>query len=204
MRKLRKLTLNTREILNQVKENSMRMRRIFSALAIAVALLAATLTEVRAQSTEPRLDGTFDAILRSGSFFEKERYTFTSGQAANDGSVIFSNEVDAIPPCGTDQGVWAKTGPRTYTLTHGAFCFDPSTETSYTLKWREVITLGPRGNGFTGRGFVEVFDSDGSLLFSAPYTLRGTRMQAETPPAQGTVSPTEQSSEQFFKWRGRR
>jgi hypothetical protein len=186
----------------------MSMKRIFVMLivilAVAVALLAATLTEVRAQSTEPVLDGTFDAILMSGSFREKERYTFASGQTADDGSVIFSNEVDAIPPCGTDQGVWAKTGPRTYVLTHGAFCFDPSSETSSTLKWREVITLGPRGNGFTGRGFLEVFDSDGNLLFSAPYTLRGTRMQAETPPARSAGSPTAQETEQLFKWKGRR
>jgi hypothetical protein len=180
----------------------MYLRGIFSAVVIALALLTATVTEVRAQTTEPKLDGTFDAILTSGSFREKERYTFTSGQAADDGSVIFSNEVDAIPPCGTDQGVWAKTGPRTYALTHGAFCFDPSTETSYTLKFREVITLGPRGNGFTGRGFLEVFDSGGNLLFSAPYTLRGTRMQVENPPARSTGSVTEQRSEQLFKWKG--
>jgi hypothetical protein len=167
-----------------------------------MALLAATLTEVKAQTTEPKLDGTFDAILTSGSFREKERYTFASGQAADDGSVIFSNEVDAIPPCGTDQGVWAKTAPRTYALTHGAFCFDPSTETSYALKFREVITLGSRGNGFTGRGFLEVFDSDGNLLFSAPYTLRGTRMQVENPPARSTGSVTEQRSAQLFRLRG--
>lgn len=182
----------------------MNLRRIFSALAIAVALLASTLTEVRAQTTEPKLDGTFNAILTTGSFREKERYTFASGQDADNGSVIFSNEVDAIPPCGTDQGVWARTGPRAYTLTHGAFCFDPSSETSYTLKWREVITLGPRGNTFTGRGFIEVFDSDRNLLFSASYTLRGTRMQVEAPPAQSTGAPTEQSSERLFKWKGRR
>lgn len=187
-----------------VKENSMYLRRIFSALAIAVALLAVTLTEGRAQTTEPKLDGTFNATLTSGSFREKERYTFASGQNADNGSLIFSNEVDAIPPCGTDQGVWAKTGSRTYTLTHGAFCFDPSSETSFTLKWREVITLGPGGNKFTGRGFLEVFDSDRNLLFSAAYTLRGVRMQVETPPARSTGSPTEQSSEQLFKWRGRR
>lgn len=189
---------------NQAQENSMYLRRILSAVAMAVALLTMTLTEVRAQAPEPKLDGTFNAILTSGSFREKERYTFVSGHNADNGSVIFSNEVDAIPPCGTDQGVWARTGIRTYTLTHGAFCFDPSDETSYTLKWREVITLGPGGNKFTGRGFIEVFDSAKKLLFSSAYTLRGTRMQAEAPPAESAGSPTEQSSQQLFKWKGRR
>ena len=151
----------------------MYLRRTFSALAVVIAL-AATMTEVNAQP--PDILGTWDATLSIGtSFREKERYTFTAGRTHEDGSVIFSNEEEATPPCTTDHGVWAKTGARTYTLTHGAFCGD------VTIKWREVITLGPRAEGFTGRGVLEKFDPFG-LFFIAHYTLRGARMHVEPPP----------------------
>ena len=180
----------------------MYLRKICSALAVVAALLlAATYTAAQeAPSTEPKLDGTFDAVLSSGNFHEKERYTFAAGQSTDDGSLIFSNEVDAIPPCTTDHGVWARTGPRTYTLTHGAFCSDFANNMFYTLKWREAITLGTRGNGFTGRGLVEIFDPAGMLLFSAPYTLRAVRMQAEAPPASSSVSAPS-TTDGWLKWR---
>jgi hypothetical protein len=176
----------------------MYLRKICSAVAVVAALLlAATYTQAQATSTEPKLDGTFDAVLSSGNFHEKERYTFAAGQSTDDGSLIFSNEVDAIPPCTTDHGVWARTGPRTYTLTHGAFCSDFANNMFYTLKWREAITLGPRGNGFAGRGLVEIFDPSGMLLFSAPYTVRGTRMQAEAPPSSRSISAPSTPGEWF-------
>ena len=151
----------------------MCLRRIFSALAVIVAM-ATTWTVVKAQSTD--LNGTWDAVLSSGSSpREKERYTFTPGRTSDDGGVIFSNEEES-PGCTTDQGVWERTDTRTFILTHGAFC-DGDT----TVKWREEITLGPRGEGFSGRGVEERSDALGTF-FIRIYTLRGTRMHSEAPP----------------------
>src|SRR5204862_4288633 len=114
------------------------------------------------------------------NFQEAERYTFADGSSVDEGTLIFSNEVDAVPPCGTDQGVWVRTGSRQFKLTHGAFCVDLSNGApAFRIKFRETITLGVRDDQFTGRGVFEVFDPSGGMLFSATYSVRGTRMPVE-------------------------
>jgi hypothetical protein len=149
-----------------------------------MALMPATLN-AQSSKPKPQVEGTWNVVLTAPevNFQQNERITFIPGRNNNEGSIIFSNEVDAVPPCGTDQGVWSKTGKREFTLTHGAFCLDVDlTSLSFTYKFREVITLNERGDEFTGRGIFEVFDLDGILQFSAPYLLRGTRMQVEPVP----------------------
>jgi hypothetical protein len=50
---------------------------------------------------------------------------------------------------------------------------------AYSLKYREELTLNDSETQFTGRGIIEVVDPAGNLLFSATYTIIGTRMKTE-------------------------
>jgi hypothetical protein len=166
------------------EEKLTKLRKLFVALTISLALvgMSAGASAQSDSSLKGALEGTWNAILIAdeGGFQEAERYNFSAGRTANEGSLIFSNEVDAVPPCGTDQGIWVRTGSRQFTLTHGAFCVDLATASpAFRIKFREVITLNARDDQFTGRGVFEVFDTGGGLLFSAAYAVRGVRMQAE-------------------------
>ena len=162
----------------------MKLRKIFAALTVTIILVAMTTTMSAQSNPTPKgnLEGAWNAILIAdeGGFQEMERYTFSAGRSVNEGSLIFSNEIDAVPPCGTDLGLWVRSGNRQFTLTHGAFCVDLSTGSpAFRIKFREAITINNKDDQFTGRGVFEVFDPSGSLLFSATYTVQGTRMQAE-------------------------
>lgn len=164
----------------------MKRRGNLLALTVAIALIAMPAL-LRAQITpgpKGKLEGAWNAVLTAdeGNFQEAERYTFADGSSIDDGTLVFSNEVDAVPPCGSDHGNWMRTGSRQFKLTHGAFCVDLSSGApAYRIKFRETITLNARDDQFTGRGVFEVFDPNGGLLFSATYGVRGTRMAVEGP-----------------------
>lgn len=195
----------------------MYLRRIFSALAITVAM-AALLTEARAQSTEttvkppstetataaePSLLGTWNVVQTSSDGFKfKWHYTFMPGRTIDEGTMITTSSLDLVPNpvCIPEQGVWVKTGVRQYALTRETFCFEePSGDPAGSAKWRSVITLGPLGNGFTGREQLEAFDPQGHLVFSAEDTLRATRMQVEML-TEGSIS-TPSTPDGWLKWK---
>jgi len=178
--------IRNREFHNQSHKGAtlMKLRKNLMALTIALALTTIPATMYAQNDTSPkgRLEGAWNAVLIADDedFQQKERYTFATGRSVDEGSLVFANEFDAVPPCGASQGVWARTGSRQFTLTHGAFCSDLSTFTPlFRIKLREVITLSAKEDQFTGRGIFEVFDPSGVLLFSATYTVRGTRMAVE-------------------------
>jgi hypothetical protein len=143
---------------------------------------------------------TWDVTLTSGDFQQKERYTFVAGRTRNKGSLVFSNEIDAIPPCGTDHGVWQRTGTRRYATTHGAFCVDPGSGEAFTIKWREEITLSKGLDQLQGEGLFEVFDQAGNQIFSATYTLQGSRIKVEHLPEESDASPAR-VTDGLSKWR---
>lgn len=190
--------------------NLMNLQRILPALTLTMIMVVMP-AALNAQSGEPKqkVEGTWNVVLTAPevNFQQNERITFIPGRNNNEGSILFANEVDAVPPCGTDQGVWVRTGRREFTFTHGAFCLDVDlTGPSFTYKFREVITLNERGDEFTGRGVFEVFDLDGVVQFSAPYTLRGTRMQMEPVPAAPATAAeaglplVDHSTKTYFGW----
>ena len=55
--------------------------------------------------------------------------------------------------CSQDQGIWEKTGNRTYIATHYAYCFDETTDPPGDpdgyVKVRDAITLSEDGDAFT-------------------------------------------------------
>ncbi len=185
----------------------MDLKSIFLAFSIALAVSLFPSQSLAQENLKQRPEGTWNVILTADGegFQEKERYTFIVGKSRKEGSLIFSNEVDAIPPCGTDQGVWNQTGRGEFALTHGAFCLDPESQSpGFAIKFRETITLNESGETFSGRGIYEVFDPQGTVVFSATYTLQGTRMQIERLPSASRLdgaSPLQQTTQPHIGWR---
>jgi hypothetical protein len=220
MRNVETPLIRTRVFQRQPKTGGIRMyiKRVFSAVAIAVAL-AALSTGARAQSSqkaagaqstesvtdEPSILGTWNVTQTSSDGFRfRWHFTFMPGRTSDEGTIITTSSLDLVPNpvCVPEQGVWVKTGVREYAVTRETFCFDePSGDPAGTGKWRTLITLGPRGNGLVGREHLDVYDPQGNLIFSANDTLRGMRMQVEMLPEAGTSSPAEKSTG-LFNWKG--
>ena len=180
------------------KLNSGSKKRLILIITLVI-FVASIFAEANAQSPKAqkrRIEGSWRVTLTSGDFQQAERFTFIPGRSNDEGSLIFSNEIDSIPPCGTDQGSWVRVGGRDFQTTHEAFCTDLETASpSFRLKWREAITLGDDGDDLTGSGLFEVFDAAGELLFSAPFTLAGARMDVE--PLPETLAAPESGISKF-------
>jgi hypothetical protein len=102
-------------------------------------------------------------------------------------------EVD--PNIGVGVGVWRATGERSVELTYVFQDIDPEPATTApgTVTVRQSVDVDAAGDAFTAPLTVEVRIPDGTMVFSAAYTARGTRLQVEpmlplgTPPM-GTPS----------------
>jgi hypothetical protein len=100
-------------------------------------------------------------------------------------------EVD--PNIGVGIGVWRATDERNAELTYVFQDIDPEPATTApgTVTVRQSVAVDASGNAFTAPLTVEVRIPDGTVVFSAAYTARGTRLEVEpmlplgTPP-QGT------------------
>jgi hypothetical protein len=87
------------------------------------------------------------------------------------------------PSCLPAQGVWKRTGDRTFIATDEGFCFDSTQNFAPggKIKFKTAIKLNKQGTEFTGHLHFEFFDVFGNLIFSDDATLSGARMQAEAP-----------------------
>jgi hypothetical protein len=102
-------------------------------------------------------------------------------------------EVD--PNIGVGVGVWRVTGERSAELTYVFQDIDPEPAMTApgTVTVRQSVDVDAAGNAFTAPLTVEVRIPDSTVVFSAAYTARGTRLQVEpmlplgTPPL-GTPS----------------
>ena len=115
----------------------------------------------------------------------------------------------------TSQGVWLKTSNREYATTRETFAFDSTTgDPVGSAKWRNVLTFNDRGDEFTGRERLDVFDGQGTLIFTAQDSVRGIRMNVEflppaidvdtNIPAVDTVEPSASKADNpFLFWRKR-
>jgi hypothetical protein len=88
-------------------------------------------------------------------------------------------EVD--PNIGVGVGVWRATGERSAELTYVFQDIDPEPATTApgTVTVRQAVAVGAAGNEFTAPLTVEVQIPDGTVVFTAAYTARGTRLQVE-------------------------
>ncbi len=112
--------------------------------------------------------------------------TFIPGRAANEGTLVDTNEFQLTPNpvCSPDQGTWERQPDGSIVATHLNFCFDATADYAPAgpTKIRDRITLTDPDH-FTGRQYVEGFDTDGVLVFIGEVTLTGERLRAEAPPA---------------------
>jgi hypothetical protein len=135
-----------------------------------------------------RLEGTWRANGKfNGGNTDQILYTFGAGKNPNKGIVVHSDNLFfvAAPSCLTAQGVWRRTGIRSFVATDEAFCFDSTTlafNPAGKIRFEIGIKLNAAGNQFVGTIHIDAFDPDGNEVFSDSGTLQGTRMQAEAPP----------------------
>ena len=86
-------------------------------------------------------------------------------------------EVD--PNIGTGVGVWRATGERSAELTavYQDIDPDPNAAAPGTVTVRKSVNVDETGNAFTGALTVEVRIPDGTVVFTASYAGRGTRLE---------------------------
>jgi len=116
----------------------------------------------------------------------KVLFTFMAGKTANDGTLIDTNEFQMTgnPVCTPDQGIWERKLANQFILTQYNFCFDSMNGygPAGTSKIRASLQLNNRGDGITGRQYIEGFDAKGMLVFIGEVNLAGPRIIAEEPP----------------------
>jgi hypothetical protein len=88
-------------------------------------------------------------------------------------------EVD--PNIGVGIGVWQATGERTADLIaiYQDIDPDPAVSAPGTVTVRKTVEVDETGDTFTGSLTVEVRIPDGTVVFTASYTGRGTRLEVE-------------------------
>ena len=95
-------------------------------------------------------------------------------------------EVD--PNIGVGVGVWRATGERSAELTYVFQDIDPEPAATApgTVTVRQSVEVDASGNAFTAPLTVEVRIPDGTVVFTAAYTARGTRLEVEPMAPLGT------------------
>jgi hypothetical protein len=141
---------------------------------------------VVAPGPKGRLEGTWLATVTfTDGFALKVLFTFMPGKDENEGTLIDTSEFLLTPdPIGApDQGVWQRTAERNFIATHLAFLFNSSDGSpAGTAKVRDAITLNQLNDRFTGRQFVEIFDTNGAFVVSFSATMTAVKLKAEAPP----------------------
>ena len=86
--------------------------------------------------------------------------------------------VDTTPPSlgNVCNGVWARTGSRTYKVKHPSFLFNADGTVSGTAIFRTELRLSRNGNSFTGQTTIDFYDVPGNFLFTLTFDLRATRI----------------------------
>jgi hypothetical protein len=85
------------------------------------------------------------------------------------------------PNIGVGVGVWQATGERSAELTYVFQDIDPEPATTApgTVTVRQSVEVDETGDAFTAPLTVEVRIPDGTVVFSAAYTARGSRLEVE-------------------------
>jgi hypothetical protein len=184
-----------------MKGKIMKRRLIF--LTLAVVLMTASMgARDSAQSTEvtvespstetatlpPTILGSWDVtMIFSDGSTTKSIFTFAPGTTADAGTVIDIAAGDLSgdtprPLCSARQGVFELTGEREFATTEKGFCYNASFAWEGTIKMRNKITLGSRGEAIVGEGRAVFTRSDGGFFSLTTYRLRGVRIAVEPLP----------------------
>jgi len=163
---------------------------------MAICLLLTTTLAVRAdgdnkgKSHKKSPVGTWrttEVIADLGIFDLPGLMTFGPGAKSHDGGTVVHSDPGFVNPlaganCLPLQGVWEKTGKRTFIGTDETFCEDLVGFTMIRSKFS--LTLNESGTKFDGEYYVELLDANGDIFlgFVAGFgKIHGVRMEAEAP-----------------------
>jgi len=79
-------------------------------------------------------------------------------------------------------GVWAQTGPRTYSLNHFALSFNPDGTFFGPANIRENVTLSADGNSYFGSFSIDQYDTNLNLKAHIVGNIKATRVTVNTKP----------------------
>ena len=79
-------------------------------------------------------------------------------------------------------GVWAKTGPATYTLNHFALSFNPDGSFQGPANIHENVTLSADGNSYSGWFSIDQYDTQLNTLAHIVGNISATRITVNTKP----------------------
>ena len=145
-------------------------------LALGIALTQSNpINLMRAQgSVDPNVEGTWRVqVTPDGGPPFRALATFGSG-----GTVVESSEGSNDKG---GQGVWKRTGGRTFGFTVEQFQFDNAGNFIGTLKLRESDRFMSNSDTYDGVGMIEFRNPDGTLAYTVCARTHGTRMAVEAP-----------------------
>jgi hypothetical protein len=162
--------------------NAIMRRALTTIILMAAALLP--LTETNAQTLSPRLriEGAWDAVVLDQGVPFKLQYVFNPGKTLNEGTVIFSTELDAGPDtiCTPSSGAWKRNSANQFIATSKAVCNEKGFV--FTILSFDIYEINDFNNSFSGKQKLIGFNLDGKQIFSTDVALSGTTLQATPPP----------------------
>jgi hypothetical protein len=161
----------------------------------AITLLVVSLVLLGLFATRGSSSGTQSATVDAAMTHPVVGAWWTANDAPGPGVdtayVVFHADgtyLEVDPNIGVGLGVWQATGERTADLTYVFQDIDPepATTAAGTVTVRQSVTVDETGNSFTAPLTVEVRIPDGTVVFTARYTARGTRLEVEPMAPLGT------------------
>ena len=113
------------------------------------------------------------------------------GPGVNTATAVFHADgtyLEVDPNIGVGVGAWQATGERTadFIAVYQDIDPDPARAAPGTVTVRKSVDVDEAGNAFTGSLTVEVRIPDGTVVFTASYAGRGTRLEVESMVPLGT------------------
>jgi hypothetical protein len=157
------------------------LRRILTTMLFMTATLL-PLNQAQAQTPKIRLEGAWDVTVFDDGMPFKFHYTFAPGKTANEGTVVFSTELDVGPggACTPSLGAWKRISANQFISTAKTVCRDE--DFIFTLVSYDQYDLNDSSRTFTGRQRIFGFDQLGNPLFSNEFFLQGNILEASPAP----------------------
>jgi hypothetical protein len=165
------------------------MRRFAIALSVISLVLLGLLTS--RGSTSGAQSATPDATSDHPIVGTWQKANDAPGPGVNSAYAIFHADgtyLEVDPNIGVGLGVWRATGERTADLTavYQDIDSDPAVSAEGTVTVRQSVAVDESGSAFTAPFTIEVRIPDGTVVFTAKYTARGTRLEIEPMSPPGT------------------
>ena len=115
------------------------------------------------------------------SFVDKDKdYTDTGYAAWHSDFTEFQNSEKAPSTGAVCQGVWEKSGRRTYRLNHYALGYTDGVTLSNIVRIREEVVVNESGNKFSGVFITDVYDTNHNLLVEFKGPITGKRVTMDS------------------------